>query len=93
MKILSIIISIICRLLKFVSNRVTVSREAPIICAISSCVKDLSIRLIDDPFGDDFEPHSSKSFANLLLEVCDRDNNRARLVSSLSSSLNVITTA
>ena len=60
------------RLLRLVSKRVTVSRDEPIICAISSCVKALSIRISGDPFAVVLTPHSSSSFANLTLEVLEK---------------------
>ena len=49
------------RLLNAVSNRVTVSREEPIIWAMSSCVNTFSIRV-------DSLPHSSSKFAKGNLE-------------------------
>ena len=82
-----------CPLLRAVSKRVTVSRDEPIICSISSCVKDFSIRTGGDPFAVVLAPHSSNSFANFTLEVCDRSNDLARSPSSVNSWLNSLNTA
>ncbi len=82
---LSDVIRIILRLLRLASKRVTVSRDEQIICAISSCVKTLSIRMraSDSPFS---LLHSSNSLANLALAVCGRSNDLVRSVSSVNSS-------
>jgi hypothetical protein len=62
------------RLRKAVSNRVTVSRDEPIIWAMSSWVNTFSIRV-------DSLLHSSNKFANRALAVCSKSKDRVRSVS------------
>jgi hypothetical protein len=62
------------RLLNTVSNRVTVSRDEPIMWAMSSCVNTFSIRV-------DSLLHSSNKFANRAVAVCGKSNDRVRSVS------------
>ncbi len=80
----------ICRFFRSANSRVTVSREVPIICAISSCVSASFTRgslLVASPLRI---LHSSRSFASFSPAECDKPSERisrqAELYFSLSCS-------
>jgi hypothetical protein len=69
----------ICRFFKSANSRVTVSREVPIICAISSCVSRIFNRgsgLVESPF---LPLQSSSSVASFSAAECDNHNARTSL--------------
>ena len=94
MRKLSDVMQMICRRVRLVSKRVTVSRDEPIICASSSCVKTLSITPDRESIPGGSLLNSSKSWANLARAVCGSSSDLARSVNWASSWLsNFITTA
>src|SRR5437016_1952011 len=78
----------IWRFFKSAKSRVTVSREVPIICAISSWVRASFTRgscFAASPF---FELHSRRSLASFSEAECDRPSERTSWQALLYLSLN-----